>query len=314
MIRNLVIASLLLSLASCSGGRDRRPPHWEYSQAPVIYEERCDPCDDSCWRWPDLCNCFNFKCGSTGKTRRTKSSSTSSSSQESPKTENNSKRSKKRRSAGSKTKPKEIHCDSAKIFDRNYEEVEGPLITEVLYEYAAELRIDKNLHLEDSCVREEDGRHYIRLDFSSQDILDLPDARYLLVDLVEGFLNKLNDDGDVIEENDGRSFNSKDLEIYIEFESFFTAYVDLDYVAFVSLRAGLSHFYAGDSREANPTCWHKHGETYLQSLHITNASRRGERLYQEKNPIPKSAFDREFLFEREQMKDKALVPFEGVID
>src|SRR5262245_57389483 len=59
--------------------------------------------------------------------------------------------------------------------------------------YAEKLKQDFHLELDDSCIYYDTNVNRIKLIFSSMDTIYLSDARKLLVDVVEGFIPRINE-------------------------------------------------------------------------------------------------------------------------
>lgn len=175
------------------------------------------------------------------------------------------------------------------------------MIMQVVLPYAITLQHDKKLRFEDSSVTYGGQGAYIeklRLYFSSQSILELREARGLLVDVVEGLLDILNDDPILA----GYPLSSEDLEICIKFESFLGFYIDPLYIHWMTLQDNTSFFYAFDitnefsrkpllsTYDAQSECWHERVEPFYMSSQIVAIERAAEQGYKEMHPEPKSLF------------------------
>lgn len=172
-------------------------------------------------------------------------------------------------------------------------------VMRVVLEFANDLKHDKHLHLEDSRVFYGNYGNYIdkiRLKFITQNILEMCEAREFLVDVAEGYLDRLNEDpvlGPLIA---AYPIGPENLEIYICFESYHIRYVDKRYIVWTVLEDGMAYYYAGDlinefniwDRDAE--CWHHREEPYYKSVQIVNINREAERMYQERHPKPGSLF------------------------
>ena len=107
--------------------------------------------------------------------------------------------------------------------------IDNEMVMRVILPYAIQLQHDKKLTLEDSSATYGGQGNFIRkirLHFISQSILELREARDLLVDVVDGFVDALNFDpvlGPLIA---SYPISSDDLEICIKFESYHGLYVD----------------------------------------------------------------------------------------
>ena len=72
------------------------------------------------------------------------------------------------------------------------QKIDAPEIVHVIQNYLAYLRHEKHLRLEDSGVYYNDYINAIRMEFICMDLLEVREARMLLVDLVEGLLVEMN--------------------------------------------------------------------------------------------------------------------------
>lgn len=175
------------------------------------------------------------------------------------------------------------------------------MIMQVVLPYAITLQHDKKLRFEDSSVTYGGQGAYIekmRLVFTSQSILELREARGLLVDVVEGLLDNLNNDPILA----GYPLSSENLEICIKFESFLGFYVDPLYIHWMMLQDNNSFFYAFDitnefsrkpllsAYDAQSECWHERVEPFYMSSQIVAIERAAEIGYKEMHPQPKSLF------------------------
>jgi hypothetical protein len=166
-----------------------------------------------------------------------------------------------------------IRTDETKKIDSNP-------FTDVTLRYATALKYEKNLNLEDSFVCFEEGKaKTVRLDFTSQDIISLCQARFLLVDLVEGFLKELNRAEEALTQNPKGHFTANDLEIYIHYDSDYVDYVDTAYIGWIRLKDGVSVFYAADIGSYSQDFWQSRQEPYEKSLEIATVMRDAESDY-----------------------------------
>lgn len=154
----------------------------------------------------------------------------------------------------------------------------------VIIPYAVELRYDKRLHLQQSYVLYAGGAPKIRLQFISQDILEMCQARGLLVDVVEGLLDRLNRN---IPRTTGfpYPFTAASLEIYIDFESYYSRYVDPYYIGWVVLENGMAWYYAFNAKDYTRDFWNVRHEPYFKSLSFAKIRRRAEKEYENVHKI-----------------------------
>lgn len=145
--------------------------------------------------------------------------------------------------------------------------------------YAIKLKYEQKLFLKDSVLYYDDCINRIRLDFETELIMDLCQARMMLVDVVEGLLMRLNNNENLFAQFCQYPITSQHLEIYIDFHSFYGLYDDPYAVGAVCLRGGISYFFAADLKDKTLNAWHDREEFYFQSRNIVQFQREGEDLY-----------------------------------
>lgn len=165
-------------------------------------------------------------------------------------------------------------------------------LTFAVEEYAVGLKYDKRLHLEHAyaCVNEEGP--IIKLEFITQHILELCEARQLLVDVVEGLVDKLNTNY-IEEEFRPYPFAANQIELKIIFESFYVIYDDPMYIGEIVLEDGMSYFYAANVKNDKLDCWDAHQEPYFKSASIAHAQRTAEKEYKMAHQKPASALGKD---------------------
>lgn len=154
-------------------------------------------------------------------------------------------------------------------------------MTRLVVGYAVELKYEMHLRLEHARVLY--GEHpQLVLQFSSQDILDVKKARELLVDLVAGYLERINSENLVFEADLSHYYDVRDLDINIDFQSAYAQYADPFYIGSVILQDGMAYYYAADLKNDELTFWHSRIEPFFKSRSIVMAEREGEADYQAK--------------------------------
>ncbi len=194
--------------------------------------------------------------------------------------------------------------------------IDNEEVMRVVLDFANDLKHDRHLRLEDSTVYYGNYGNYIekvRLKFITQNILELCEARELLVDVGEGFLDRLNEDPCVGPLIAGYPVGPENLEIFICFESYFLRYVDKRYIAWAVLQDGLSFFYAGtitnefEIWDRDSENWHQRVEPYSKSVQMVGINREAERMYQERHPKPSSLFAGDRILDDQRSKGKQIV-------
>ena len=172
-------------------------------------------------------------------------------------------------------------------------------ITAILQEYSVELKNRKRLHLEHAKTYYNDaGIHTIQLHYISQDIIELCEARKLIIDVSEGMLDQLNCNPLLIPEFANQSFYPFNLEIYIDFESYFIRYVDPFYIRWITMEDGIILYYYGDVNDNEKSAWHYKKESYNTSRNIVLYQRLAEDKYKAMNETDRSIFrDKRFYTE-----------------
>lgn len=188
-------------------------------------------------------------------------------------------------------------------------------VMRIVLDFANDFKHDRHMHLEDSTVYYGNHGNYIdkiRLKFITQNILEMNEARELLVDMTEGFLERLNQDPLVGPLISSYPVNAENLEIYICFESYHVRYVDKRYIAWVVLEEGLAYYYAGtltnefDIWDMDSESWHQRVEPYYKSAQIVAINREAERMYRERHPKPTSLFAGDRLLEEDKRNNRTV--------
>lgn len=140
------------------------------------------------------------------------------------------------------------------------EEINYQSMVDIVFGWGAQLRYDKGIRLKSSCAVFNEKYKKIKMHFISQDILELQEARTLLVYIVEGLLSRVNShvglneasfyhmDKDCFLRNtlegklENRPFTAKNLEIIIAFESFHGLFVDPKYTGWIWMKDGTVAF------------------------------------------------------------------------
>lgn len=121
----------------------------------------------------------------------------------------------------------------------------------------------------------------LNLEFSSQEILEVCEARDLLVDLVEEFLFEINTNPIISDELASVPFTPDLLDIEISFESFHGIYVDPYYIGCVTLTDGMARYQAFDVKDRRWYSWHSQVEPYTKSREVSLLGRAADKAYQE---------------------------------
>lgn len=148
--------------------------------------------------------------------------------------------------------------------------------SEVIIPLAVELKYAERLRFEDSAIYYNDFVERFRVIFSSQEILELCEARELMVTVVEELLARLNSKPSVTVNFDHYPITYEDLEIYFSFESFNIEYNDGTYIAWMSLHDGLVRYWSGLLKNPRIDYWNARIEPYYKSVQFVELTRAGE--------------------------------------
>lgn len=161
------------------------------------------------------------------------------------------------------------------------------MYTCAIQDLSEDMRIKHHLRLEDSRIAYDEFINAIHIEFSSQDLIEIGEARKVIVDVVEGLLSRINNTCDLVE---ARRFDAFDLEITINYQSFYGRYVDPYYVSWIQLENGVCTYYSFDVRDCVKNCWHYRIEPYLKTREILYCQESAEENYNPKKIPFKSVF------------------------
>jgi hypothetical protein len=161
------------------------------------------------------------------------------------------------------------------------EKIDASEIVHSIQHFLPYLRHEKRLRLEDSKVWYNEKVNSIHMEFTSQDVLEIREARFLMVDLVEGLLAELNRNPIIAPEFIQYPLNPENLELYIDFESYHGLYVDPFYVGWMKLEGGMTTFYAFDLKYDGTNLWNFRVEPYFKSRELTIFERESEDIFEE---------------------------------
>lgn len=163
---------------------------------------------------------------------------------------------------------------------------ESTAFSETIIPYAMEVAHDHHLRFEDTRVYYHNATaERVMIIFTMQAAMEVCEARFLLVDVVEGLLEQLNSDPRIVDAFDHQPITAYDLEIYFNVESFYVEYVDPTYMAWVSLHDGIVRFYDGIIKDWHKDFWHARVEPYWKSLEFVEIMRGAEELIKAKEKL-----------------------------
>lgn len=159
--------------------------------------------------------------------------------------------------------------------------VDGTEMTKIVISYAAELKRKHRLELEDSRIYYDTKINKLRLDFYSQAVIELCEARQVLVDIVDGYLERINSNSILSFQMDPRPFDYKNIEVHITYGAYHILYVDPYYIAHVTLEDGIAWYLDGELDDKMSDYWMKRIESYPKTREIALIDREVRRLEEE---------------------------------
>jgi hypothetical protein len=171
--------------------------------------------------------------------------------------------------------------------------IDAEAVTCLILDYTTRLHYEHHLRLENSLVFYDKHINKIRLEFITQDLMELREARDLLVDMVEDLLSLLNEDQHV-GCNLNFTFSANNLEIYINCESYWGLFGDPLYIGWILLQDGMTFLYASEIKHNEMDWWHSRVEPYSKSREIVFCQRIAEENYRSTlPPAPASKLQKE---------------------
>lgn len=148
------------------------------------------------------------------------------------------------------------------------QKIDSEELSRLVINFSTKMAKEQHLFLEDSYAAYDDSIKKICLRYSSQRLLTLKEARLQIVEITEEFLSRLNNNTILGFELETYPFTANNLDIRINFESFFGMYVDPLYIGQTWLQCGCVDFYAFD-RKDNDIDWDHHRfEPYFKSREL----------------------------------------------
>lgn len=167
--------------------------------------------------------------------------------------------------------------------------IDSEELSKIVINFSLKMKINKHLELEDSWAEYDDYISRLCLQYSSQRLLTVYDARLLMVELVEELLYRINNNSIISFELENFPFTANDLDVKITFESFYGRYIDDQYVGLAWLQAGCVHFYAFDRKDLslNGIDWDHHRfEPYSKSRELALLKKEADLPYLEQVENP----------------------------
>lgn len=118
----------------------------------------------------------------------------------------------------------------------------------------------------------------IKLRYRTQNILELQQARAKLVDFVEEFMTHLESDPEALG-NLSPDFTVDNLNVYVDFQSYWGMYGDPMYIGWMVLENGMAYYYNFDVKLREIDYWYSRIESYAKSKEVVRLEREAEENY-----------------------------------
>jgi hypothetical protein len=181
-----------------------------------------------------------------------------------------------------------------------FEIINSSQATSIIQDFSVEMEKKHKLHMQQAKTYYDGGIHAMQLEFISQNIIGMCEARKLIVEMVENLLGKLNQDPILAKDIANYPFRPSNLEIYITFESYFGKYVDPFYVRWICMEDGTVDYYEFDLDDNTKNKWHARHEAYATSREIVVYQLEAERKYEEVNNPKVNVFGNQRYFPKDE--------------
>ena len=112
------------------------------------------------------------------------------------------------------------------------------------------------------------------LKFVTQDIVDIWQARKIITEIVEGWVERFNHDPRLYVNALDNELSPANIDVTIIFESWEGLYIDPLYVASINLQDGMVYYYAYDVFDPSLDVWHQRVEPYNKTRLLADAKMR----------------------------------------
>ncbi len=176
---------------------------------------------------------------------------------------------------------KEEECISEKAWYIDWSSKPPPVVdtmeaSRAILTFSAELQHKFDLLLDNSfafCDDKTDTINRFRLEYHTQRAYEVCSARELIVDVVEGFLKSVNDDGILAAKLTNAPLTANDLEIEITITSYYAQFTNCDMMGWIVLERGMVYFYAADVYDPHIDIFKARVEPYYKSLQYVTINR-----------------------------------------
>lgn len=177
-----------------------------------------------------------------------------------------------------------------------HEAIDSEELSRLVINYSATLGDVCGLTLEDSRIVYCEEIKKIYLEYASQDLLTMCEARLLMVEVVEGFLSRLNNHTVLSFEVERFPFTADDLQVIINFESYYGMFVDPLYIGLIWLQNGCVRYYAFDIKNFDADWSHQRFEPYFKSRELALLKKEADIPFEERENPPRKV--NSFIYDR----------------
>lgn len=153
-------------------------------------------------------------------------------------------------------------------------------IARLIVFWSVELEKEENhwLKLEESSVYYDGGIGSLCLRYSTTDLMEMCEARHLIVKVADGFVSLMNQYGMDSDDWMPLPYPVEKLDIVITVESLYGQYIDERYVAQIRLHGGCVTYFAFNAFDAEAHMFHKHTESFEMAQILSTAYREARAL------------------------------------
>lgn len=163
--------------------------------------------------------------------------------------------------------------------------------TRIMQEFVEELRHEKGIEMTDSNIFYDPYISTIQMEFVTQALIELPEAREWMVDIVEGILARFNQSPILGPDIGDYPLTGDNVELYVTFESFYGKYIDEQYMGWMYLENGVCFYYTFLMKDHSHNDYQYRREKYSKTREIAVYQREAAQRYKDLFEAPKpSAF------------------------
>ena len=164
-------------------------------------------------------------------------------------------------------------------------------VSRLVITYSNELKHTHHLYLEDASVVFHENLEKLLVSYITQDILELSEARELLVEVTEGILDRINAHPKLAGELAYFPLRPQDLKVNIICESFNNEYVDSKYINWILLEDGEAFYYDASLQNRSSDVMYLRREPYCKSLQFVKFGKEAEEIWKLEHPTKKKLQD-----------------------